>query len=132
MDGAEETESTGSWVGRAAVRYLAWLAVGWISYVVYIIHSHIPDAWMAIPLVGGGLLIWLGVPTVVLLAVLAPRLRAKWHRPLATVSLCAPVLLVGMLVLTSGMSYGLWESLILLLFQIIFGAVLLPEPRSVR
>ncbi|KDN88186.1 hypothetical protein KCH_00360 [Kitasatospora cheerisanensis KCTC 2395] len=123
MDGGTELENAGLWIARAAGRYAVWLVVIWATYTAYNLAAlrDIPDARIGIALVTVALPFCLGLPTLILIALLAPARRFPWHRPATALLLCAPALVAR----NSG-----WPMLVaLLLFQTVFGTIVLPHPR---
>ncbi len=122
------SESATRWFGRAAIRYLAALGVGWAAIAgvlgLFGLLAMDGDVLAGAMLLGRLLLALLALPSLVLLALLAPWREYEWHQSAVTILLFAPVIVVVLIL-------GVWWTLGMILFQIGFGAALLPVPRLV-
>ncbi|MFI8459507.1 hypothetical protein [Kitasatospora sp. NPDC085464] len=114
-------ENAPAWFLRAAARYLIALAGGWGAVVGgFALFRGVDGAFADL---GLALLIYVGLPSLVLLLLSAPMREGEYHRTVMTFALCGPAMFSGLL-------FGGWWWLIgLILFQVGFVGLLLPSPR---
>ncbi|MFJ9776080.1 hypothetical protein ACIRVF_33400 [Kitasatospora sp. NPDC101157] len=126
MGAVLRTESALAWFIRAAVRYLLALGCGWSATAggcaLWLAPTGLSGSEFLTGFIDLGLLLfgWVGVPSLLLLLLSAPKRESELHRPVVTVLWCGPPMSV---LLVSG-----W-ALIGILFQIGCAAFLLPSPR---
>ncbi|MFI9366711.1 hypothetical protein ACIG5E_37555 [Kitasatospora sp. NPDC053057] len=113
-------ESALAWFLRAAAGYLVALACGWGAVVGgFALFREIDGEFAVLGLV---LLIYVGVPSLVLLLLSAPMREGEYHRTVLAFVLCGPAMFSGLLL-------GGWWLIGLILFQVGFVGFLLPSPR---
>ncbi|MFJ8473711.1 hypothetical protein [Kitasatospora sp. NPDC094011] len=114
-------ESALLWFLRAAAGYLIALACGWGAVSGgFALFNEVDGDFVA--LLGLILLIYVGIPSLVLLLLTAPMRENEYHRTVLAFLLCGPAMFVGL-------AGGPWWLLGLILFQVGFTSFLLPSPR---